>query len=116
MILAVSHFALREYDKFLFYINSIREDADNKHFWLTVYLLAIVKDVSVAEEHYANVSTPSSSFAPVCFTLMDALFLFEKGQKEEAYPMLKEAQANLKMPVLKEIANEYLSQYSFETK
>ena len=114
-ILAISHFALKDYEKFLFYNDSIKADMEGKHFWNVIYLLTASKDIPSAEKEFDELPESSASITPACYTLVKALFLFEKGQKEDAYPLFQEAQADIKMPALKDVVNEYLSVYSTET-
>ena len=113
-MLSVSYFAVKDYENFLFYIDTVKENVEEKHFWRMLYDLTVTKNVASAEEHYANVPNPSQKFSPNCFLLADALFLFEKGAREEAVPMLEDAQSRLETPILKRIASEYLAKYSSE--
>ena len=114
-ILAVSHFALKDYEKFLFYVDTIKKDADEKNFLLAIYFITVSKDVPRAEECYAAITKTSPRFSVAAIPLLNALLLFKQGKKEEAYPLLKDVQPKLKMLVLKEMVNEYLSTYPAET-
>ena len=88
---------------------------EGKHFWNVIYLLTVSKDIPSAEKEFDELPESSASITPACYTLVKALFLFEKGQKEDAYLLFQEAQADIKMPVLKDVVNEYVSVYSTET-
>ena len=116
-VLVVSCFSLKDYEQFLFYNQSMKKEKEFADFWISVYKLVVLKDVSGAEEFYLRVkgSDNSTKLSSESFALMDALFLYEKGMKEEAYPKLKKVHEKLKMLALRQIADEYLEKYSSQT-
>ena len=106
-MLAVSFLAKEDNENFLKHINAIKHKNTFKSFWLCIYYL-LQNDVQTAEGYYESLKKTNEAENMANF--LNAIFLFKRGEIEEARTVMNEVYPKLNVPFARTVADNMLSQ------
>ena len=104
-MLAVSYFSVKNYEQFLYHINSLNQNLDIKAFWLSLYYLR-QNDLDSFQSHYANIKVSDETV--INRTYLESIKLYMQDKYDLAKTQIIGIYADLKHPILKQIADEVL--------
>ncbi len=104
-MLAVSYFSVKNYEQFLYHINSLNQNLDIKEFWLSLYYLR-QNDLDSFQSHYANIKVSDETV--INRTYLESIKLYMQDKYDLAKTQIIGIYADLKHPILKQIADEVL--------
>lgn len=104
-VLAVSYFSVKNYEQFLYHINSLNQNLDIKEFWLSLYYLR-QNDLDSFQSHYANIKVSDETV--INRTYLESIKLYMQDKYDLAKTQIIGIYADLKHPILKQIADEVL--------
>lgn len=104
-VLAVSYFSVKNYEQFLYHINSFNQNLDIKEFWLSLYYLR-QNDLDSFQSHYANIKVSDETV--INRTYLESIKLYMQDKYDLAKTQIIGIYADLKHPILKQIADEVL--------
>ena len=101
--LAVSHFSLKNYQQFLYHINSFNQNCDIKEFWLSLYYVR-QDDLDSFLSHYENIKVSEETL--INRTYLESIQLHMQNEYDLAKTKMNGIYSDLRYPVLKQIADE----------
>lgn len=104
-VLAVSYFSVKNYERFLYHINCLSQNLDIKEFWLSLYYLR-QNDLDSFQSHYANIKVSDETL--INRTYLESIKLYMQDKYDLAKTQIIGIYADLKHPILKQIADEVL--------
>lgn len=104
-MLAISYFSVKNYEQFLYHINSLNQNLDIKAFWLSLYYLR-QNDLDSFQSHYANIKVSDETV--INRTYLESIKLYMQDKYDLAKTQIIGIYADLKHPILKQIADEVL--------
>ena len=108
--LAVSNFAIMNWESFLNHINFLSQYDDVKNFWLSLYYI-FQGDLNEAHSYYDKISQTKKNTTNISF--LDCLICFNRGDVDLAKDKMKDIYPDLKHPVLKNIADKLFDKDQF---
>ena len=103
--LAIAYFSKSDHERFLEHINALLRN-DIKEFWLALFYLQ-QKDADAMKAHYDKINCSEST--QVYRTFLDSVSMHRQGDFAAAQEKMKEIYPQLKIFVLKQIADEVFS-------
>ena len=103
--MAVSHFSVKNDEQFLYHINALDQNQDIQAFWLSLYYLR-QDNLDSFQSHYANIKVSEETL--LNRTYLESMKLYTQHEYDLAKTKMNEIYANLKLPILKQLADEVL--------
>lgn len=101
--LAVSNFALMNWDCFLSHINSMSQYSDIKNFWLSLYYIC-QDNLDEAQTYYDNIAQTEANATNLSY--LDSMICYKHGDVDSAKAKMECIYSELKHPILRDLADK----------